>query len=407
MGALCRSVAGESWLVFLSMVLMGMSVVEACGAQTTDVTPPITGPDAFEPDNAPDLSSWAAVEPEPVTLKEEEKGKPKPAVHNFHVEQDEDWHRFFVAAGQTVTVETRRPRSQADTFLTLYQLVSPNDPKPPASAEGCGDSMVINMWGEELVPVACNDDKKDSIASRVVYKALTSGVFYARVTLSPKALAAKAGDTFNAAETSYEFTTTSSYLFATSLMCIVLDADTLLPVPDAHVSLSPFGIVGNTAIDGIFVIPRLPAGQYTVTVSAQRYAQSVETVAVSGLLALSLKVALNRAEGSGSEAGIVELPSETRHARFDFQAPYGEVSLEEVLRVVQLYNAGHYHCRSDSEDAYGPYSGPVQCVPHPLDLVTQDWIIDLSELLRMIQFFGLGGYAYMANSEDGLCGVEK
>jgi len=89
---------------------------------------------------------------------------------------------------------------------------------------------------------------------------------------------------------------------------------------------------------------------------------------------------------------------------FDYTAPYGQVTLAELLRAVQLYNARRYHCDGSTEDAFAPYQGNVQCAPHPLDYKNQDWTIDLSELLRMVQFFSLGGYHPCPEGEGGLCG---
>ncbi len=87
----------------------------------------------------------------------------------------------------------------------------------------------------------------------------------------------------------------------------------------------------------------------------------------------------------------------------DFAAPFGQITLEEVLRVVQLHNAGGYHCDEASEDSFAPLGGGLQCAPHPLDSINQDWNIDMSELLRAIQFFNLGGYHNCEESPDGLC----
>ncbi len=95
------------------------------------------------------------------------------------------------------------------------------------------------------------------------------------------------------------------------------------------------------------------------------------------------------------------------------------VNLSELLRVIQFFNSGGYHCESGTEDGYAP--GPasdkwlqplvlrqitkVDCRPHASDYNTQDWLINLSELLRIIQFFNSGGYHYCPgeNTEDGFC----
>lgn len=87
------------------------------------------------------------------------------------------------------------------------------------------------------------------------------------------------------------------------------------------------------------------------------------------------------------------------------------ISLAELIRVIQLYNAGGYACLAEvgeSEDGYLPGAGNVlECtLLHAADYEDGgDGTISLSELLRMIQFFSLGGYNYCPDgaTEDGFC----
>ncbi len=78
------------------------------------------------------------------------------------------------------------------------------------------------------------------------------------------------------------------------------------------------------------------------------------------------------------------------------------ISLQEVLRVVQLFNARNYHCQAGTEDGYAPYEGSTNCTPHKSDYDPQDWKIRLNELLRIIQFFNYPGGSYHpdVNGED-------
>jgi len=93
------------------------------------------------------------------------------------------------------------------------------------------------------------------------------------------------------------------------------------------------------------------------------------------------------------------------------------ISLSELLRVIQLYNATligtgtYYHCDASGEDGYGlgeAVSEEEACVPHAVDYAPQDWRVGLSELLRMIQIYNVPGRSYAicpeeAQSEDGFC----
>ncbi|HOQ32295.1 MAG TPA: PASTA domain-containing protein, partial [Candidatus Hydrogenedens sp.] len=84
----------------------------------------------------------------------------------------------------------------------------------------------------------------------------------------------------------------------------------------------------------------------------------------------------------------------------------GQISLSELLRVIQFFNYGAYHCDSFGEDGYAPGPGDQSCHPHASDYNPSDWNISLSELLRLIQFFNSGGYHPCPEdpeSEDGYC----
>ena len=83
----------------------------------------------------------------------------------------------------------------------------------------------------------------------------------------------------------------------------------------------------------------------------------------------------------------------------------GHLTISELLRVIQLFNFGGYHCAAseeDTEDGYRPGLGAAQdCAPHDSDYDPQDWTIGLGEVLRLVQFYSVGGYYGPAFSEDG------
>lgn len=79
------------------------------------------------------------------------------------------------------------------------------------------------------------------------------------------------------------------------------------------------------------------------------------------------------------------------------------VELSELLRVIQFYNVGSYHCDGTTEDGYAPGPGAQDCPPYDVDYQSQNWSISLSELLRPIQFYNAQGYYDCVTSEDGFC----
>jgi len=84
------------------------------------------------------------------------------------------------------------------------------------------------------------------------------------------------------------------------------------------------------------------------------------------------------------------------------------IQLTELLRVIQFFNTGGYHCADvpeSTEDGYLPGTGDNHsCAPHTSDYNPQNWKIELTELLRLIQFFNTGGYHVCDDgTEDGFC----
>lgn len=90
----------------------------------------------------------------------------------------------------------------------------------------------------------------------------------------------------------------------------------------------------------------------------------------------------------------------------------GNMSLTELIRVVQLYNAGQFHCSLGTEDSYQTGPGATgSCVPHTADFEAPAFRLTLTELLRSIQLFNLGNFASCSaqegeegeQGEDGYC----
>lgn len=85
------------------------------------------------------------------------------------------------------------------------------------------------------------------------------------------------------------------------------------------------------------------------------------------------------------------------------------ISLDELLRIIQFFNAGGYHCTRFPEDTDDGFdtglhtSLVVPCDFHSLDS-NADHVFSLGELLRGVQLFNLGGYSLCEDGEDGFCG---
>ncbi len=110
-------------------------------------------------------------------------------------------------------------------------------------------------------------------------------------------------------------------------------------------------------------------------------------------------------EGEGTGEGIIEgyIEGEFYTHSADQNGDW-KIDLGELLRVIQFFNSGGYHCEGGTEDGYAPGAeGDKTCLPHASDYNEQDWVINLLELLRIIQFFNIGSYYPCLQGEDGYC----
>lgn len=136
-------------------------------------------------------------------------------------------------------------------------------------------------------------------------------------------------------------------------------------------------------------------GTYTVTALAHGYVPQVrENVPVGDGMATRLNFALvPEAETEG------EFAPHTADRNGD-----GIIGLSEVLRVIQFFNIGAFHCDASTEDGYALAPGDTTtCPPHDADYNPRDWSLNLSETLRAVQFFNSGGYRRCVEGEDGFC----
>jgi hypothetical protein len=78
-----------------------------------------------------------------------------------------------------------------------------------------------------------------------------------------------------------------------------------------------------------------------------------------------------------------------------------QVSLRELLRVIQFLSVGGYHCAEGTEDGFAPGEGAKECAGHSSDYLPQDWRLNLQEVLRLVQLYNVGCYHIDSTGEDG------
>ncbi len=350
-------------------------------------------PDAYEPDNTSEEASWIGINGPNQT-------------HTLHVVNDEDWARFYGKAGQEVTVETLDLGVDCDTYLEVYR-------------------------GDELTPFATNDDENPGILrSYIRFTVTDEGMYYARVQYST-ATPFPGGAEF---DTRYTLAVWEEQgILSATLMCGVTTSDSE-PILNASVRLEPLNITVTENVNGIYSFLALPSGvTCTVSVEALGYGTWSGAVLLQAGETKSLSIVLEpENEGEGTIEGTLEgeiqegegasdgegLPSEGSPEEGEPEGTVTEgesgvyaadqnadglISLSELLRVIQFYNSGGFHCEAGTEDGYAPDPGVETCTPHASDYNPHDWHINLSELLRLIQFYNSGGYHSCSGTEDGFC----
>ncbi|HOK09264.1 MAG TPA: formylglycine-generating enzyme family protein [Candidatus Hydrogenedens sp.] len=90
-----------------------------------------------------------------------------------------------------------------------------------------------------------------------------------------------------------------------------------------------------------------------------------------------------------------------QHHSADYKPPFYVIQLSELLRVIQIYNYGSYHCSPGSEDGYALGPGNNSCQPHNSDYNPQNWQISFDEVLRLVQLYKSDSYKIDSTGEDG------
>ena len=88
--------------------------------------------------------------------------------------------------------------------------------------------------------------------------------------------------------------------------------------------------------------------------------------------------------------------------------PDGQIGLSELLRVIQFFHHEELHCDESSEDGYGAGPGnTTSCKNHSSDYDPTNMSIGLKELLRAVQLYNAGDYLVAASGEDGYIPVRN
>jgi len=174
------------------------------------------------------------------------------------------------------------------------------------------------------------------------------------------------------------------------IACTVLDSDTNARITNATLTIIPstYAPITNNA-NGVYLVPALVPGNYTVQIVAPAYESGVNQVNVQQAQIRAVVSPL-----------VADIPPHSADVNQDNQ-----IGLSELLRIIQFYNAGALQCQGGTEDGFAPFAGATNCLRHASDYNPNDWSISLSELLRAIQLFNGGSLTICGYgaSEDGYC----
>jgi len=188
-------------------------------------------------------------------------------------------------------------------------------------------------------------------------------------------------------------------IFPGSVFVRIRDAVSLLPLenatPELLLNAANTGIApAFDTVSKLYSFTFVNPNTYTVLALAPAHLSASRSALVGAgeIVALDMAVTPDGSEGEG-ETTIHAVDTNSND----------KVDLTELLRVIQFYNSGAFHCEVGTEDGYAVFAGAQDCTPNTADYAPQDWRISLSELLRVIQFYNSKGLYPCTSSEDGFC----
>lgn len=276
---------------------------------------------------------------------------------NFHEPGDEDWLTFYGLSGKFYTIDISQPGINCNPLIELYDndgnlLHTHDTPLNPTANE-------IWDWecpgdGHYFVKIRQADPDafgRDTDYSLKIYQLIGPFPGYIRGSVSDAVSGAPI-----------------------DMAVIITNANEAVAAGVSHP-------------DGKYLIPHEP-GTFTMTAEAEGYEPATYP-----------DIIVSEGETANKDISLEPLP---RYHSADYNPANYQISLTELLRIIQLYNSDSYHCGDpETEDGYGVETGNLTCTPHDSDYNPQNWRIGLSELLRVIQFYNASGYHEEPGEEDG------
>ncbi|GEM_PF-2105522 len=276
--------------------------------------------------------------------------------HNFYDVGDEDWVKFYLVEGKIYTVEVKEPGSKCNAAIGIY-----------------------DKFGDPVIP-----EENMAFAGEKEYTQFTckaDGIYYARI----RQIGAAYGE-----DTDYKLVL---YIPIQGTDWGRICGNIKPPVPNAILSTTEVGSLSYNNIS-YYHIPH-PPGSFILTVEATGYETCSKPFEIN-----------ERQDTTLDDISLKPINNEPpKYHSADYNSPDYEISLSELLRLIQIYNeGGAYHCDPKGEGGYAFGAGSAEerkGEPHDSDYNPQDWNISQSELLRLIQLRTSGLYHSDPAGEDG------
>lgn len=313
-----------------------------------------TGSDIYEPDD-----DFTQAKPVSVSIGDEIPQISDDIIqyHNFYDPNDQDWVMFEASGEEDYHIKVSRLGRDCDVVIELY--------------EADGTTLIERMdkigdpHSDEHLDWTCPKPKLENTYYTYYVKISNIGEF---------------GE-----NTGYDLHIYRPIApFSGFIVGTVTNASSGEPIEGASIRTD-----GNASAisfsDGGYVIVHAPADNISVRAEISGYITGTDRID-----------SLNDGETKPLDFELLK----TCHSA-DYNPPDQKLTLSELLRVIQIYNDGAYHCDPGGEDGYALAEIPDHtCSPHDSDYHPQDWHISLSELLRLIQLYNADGYHVDPDGED-------
>ncbi len=378
------------------------------------------GPDIYEPDDSPEQAGLIVM------------NDATPQHHNFYEPGDEDWVKFNGLSGASYTLKVSCPGANCDPVIELHDgdgnFLARHDTPLDSDADGIWDWPCDQdgIYHVRLVPADSGSFGEGTAYSLSMHQPIGpfTGWIKGSVTDAISGRPVERARIRTDVNSSCISRPNGRYLIIhePGTFRMTVEAPDHKPGNCPDVMVSEGGTtIRNFALEPV-AEPNPPSDGNSQTGSSLPPLPSDDVERASCFISAtahphdsSARRLTSPPEESESALGASGCQTPARSSHNDPKTCHSadhspsdcKIGLSELLRVIQMYNDGAYHCDPGGEDGYAPGKGDETCTPHDSDYRPQDWRISLNELLRLVQLYNAGGYHVDLVGEDRFAPVKQ